>query len=121
MLFRSTGDAIDDIPGVPGIGVRTANSLLADHEDIDDILADLDGIATSGRRGAARIATALRAHAAQLQMARRLTSLAQDALPEPPRFTRAAVGRDRLDALARRLGFGERLRHRLLWLVEVPA
>ena len=115
-----TGDPIDDIPGVPGIGRLTANSLLADHDDIEDILADLDGIAGSGRRGAARIASALRVHEAQVRMARRLTALATDALAEPPRFARGAVERARLDSLAQRLGFGERLRHRLLRVSEAP-
>lgn len=113
-----TGDPVDDVPGVPGIGLRTANSLLADHEDIEDILGDLEGIAVSGRRGAARIASALRVHEAQVRMARRLTALATDALVEPPRFVRGAVERERLDSLAHKMGFGERLRHRLLRLAE---
>lgn len=113
-----TGDSIDDIPGVPGIGERTAVALLARYEDIEDILRDLPGIAASGQRGAVRIVAALQAHAAQLRMARQLTALAEDALVEAPRFDRAEVDVDRLDALGGSLGFSERLRQRLRGLAE---
>ena len=113
-----TGDSIDDIPGVPGIGERTAVSLLGQYEDVENILADLPGIAASGRRGAARIAASLDAHAPQLRMARQLTQLAEDALLAPPQFHRAAGDPGRLDSLGRHLGFGERLRQRLHRLTE---
>ena len=116
-----TGDSIDDIPGVPGIGERTAVSLLGQYEDVENILADLPGIAASGRRGAARIAASLDAHAPQLRMARQLTQLAEDALLAPPQFHRAAVDPGRLDSLGRHLGFGERLRQRLHRLTEGSA
>ena len=113
-----TGDSIDDIPGVPGIGERTAVALLARYEDIEDILGDLPGIAASGQRGAARIVAALQAHASQLRMARQLTELADGAFPEAPRFDRAKVDVDHLEALVASLGFSERLRHRLRALAE---
>ena len=38
------GDTSDNIPGVPGIGDKTAAALLADHESLEDLLAHLDGI-----------------------------------------------------------------------------
>ncbi len=113
-----TGDPVDDIPGVPGIGVRTANSLLEDHEDVEQILADLPAIARSQRRSAARIAAALDAHSGQLRMARQLTGLAHYALPASPDFALAPVDGAALDALARKLGLGERLRQRLSRLAE---
>lgn len=116
-----TGDPVDDIPGVPGIGEKTANSLLSDHEDVEDILADLPGIARSGRRGAARIAAQLEANREGLRMARRLTSLASDALPAAPRFSRSPVDGDRLDALLRSLGLGERLMKRVMQVAKDPA
>jgi hypothetical protein len=85
---------------------------------VENILADLPGIAASGRRGGARIAASLDAHAPQLRMARQLTQLAEDALPAPPQFHRSAVDPGRLDSLGRHLGFGERLRQRLHRLTE---
>lgn len=38
------GDKIDDIPGVPGIGEKTAVALLKDHAHLEDIYSDLDKI-----------------------------------------------------------------------------
>ncbi len=108
-----TGDKIDDIPGVPGIGERTAIDLLADYDDVEDILSSLPAIAASRRRGSARIVAALEAHASQLRVARQLTALAADALAEAPRFDRAVVEADRLEAFGQEMGFGERLRQRL--------
>jgi DNA polymerase I len=38
------GDKIDDIPGVPGIGEKTALALLKDHAHLEDIYRDLEKI-----------------------------------------------------------------------------
>lgn len=38
------GDTSDNIPGVPGIGDKTAAALLADHQSLEDLLANLDEI-----------------------------------------------------------------------------
>ena len=40
-LLALMGDAIDSIPGVPGIGDKTAKSLLAEHGSLDAVLAAL--------------------------------------------------------------------------------
>lgn len=91
-LLALTGDAIDDIPGVPGIGIKTATALLQDYPDIEAMLAATGEIAGSGRRGAARTAAALVVHATQLRMARQLTGLCRelDAANPLPAFERQA-------------------------------
>lgn len=91
-LLALTGDAIDDIPGVPGIGIKTATALLQDYPDIEAILGATGEIAGSGRRGAARTAAALEAHAAQIRMAHRLTCLCGELAGEAalPAFERQA-------------------------------
>lgn len=109
-----TGDPIDDIPGVPGIGVKTAIWLLGMHEDVEEILADLPGVAASGRRGAARVAENLASHAEGLRLARRLTGLREDAFDRPPLFPRQPVDPLELEEYCGELGFAERQRARLL-------
>jgi 5'-3' exonuclease len=109
-----TGDPVDDIPGVPGIGGKTAVWLLGMHEDIEEILADLPGIAASGQRGAARIAENLSIHAEELRLARRLTGLREDALHASPCFAREPLDSARLADYCEELGFGERQRARLV-------
>ena len=40
------GDSSDNIPGVPGVGDKTAKMLLDEYKDLDDIYAHIDDIAT---------------------------------------------------------------------------
>lgn len=48
------GDASDNIPGVPGIGEKTALKLLAEYHDLDTVLANIDNI--SGKALKAKLA-----------------------------------------------------------------
>ncbi|MGA9827911.1 MAG: 5'-3' exonuclease H3TH domain-containing protein, partial [Rhodanobacteraceae bacterium] len=59
-----TGDAIDNIPGVPGIGAKTAAILLKHFGTLDALLARADEVAFLRTRGAATAALRLRDHAA---------------------------------------------------------
>ena len=38
------GDAVDNIPGIPGVGEKTAAKLLAEYDNIENILANADNI-----------------------------------------------------------------------------
>ncbi|QKX15567.1 5'-3' exonuclease H3TH domain-containing protein [Microbulbifer sp. YPW1] len=69
------GDAIDDIPGVPGIGAKTAARLLAEFDSIEALIAGAGEIAGLKIRGAAGIAAKVTTHAEQMRMARRLAEL----------------------------------------------
>ncbi|MBN8430930.1 flap endonuclease [Microbulbifer salipaludis] len=69
------GDAIDDIPGVPGIGAKTAAHLLAAFEGVDALIANVDQVATLKIRGAAGVAAKIAAHAEQIRMAHQLATL----------------------------------------------
>ena len=51
-----TGDAVDNIPGVPGIGAKTAAALLAHFGSLDALLARVDEVPYLRLRGAAGIA-----------------------------------------------------------------
>ncbi len=43
------GDSSDNIPGIPGIGQKTAQSLLADHDSVEAILEDLEQLPARAR------------------------------------------------------------------------
>jgi DNA polymerase-1 len=47
-LKALTGDASDDIPGVPGVGPKTAAALLAIHPTVERLLDRLDTLAAPG-------------------------------------------------------------------------
>ena len=38
------GDSVDNIPGIPGIGEKTAAKLLAEYETLENILANAEKI-----------------------------------------------------------------------------
>lgn len=69
------GDSIDDIPGVPGIGAKTAARLLAAFDGVDDLIAGVDRIAALGLRGGRGIAEKITGHAEQIRTALQLARL----------------------------------------------
>ncbi|HET6631331.1 MAG TPA: 5'-3' exonuclease H3TH domain-containing protein [Rhodanobacteraceae bacterium] len=109
------GDAIDNIPGVPGIGAKTAAALLAHFGSLDALLERIDEVPYLRLRGAAGIADKLRRHTADARLAQQLTAIALDApVPcAPDQLRRQPVQAARLDDLLQRLRFGSGTRMRL--------
>lgn len=93
-----TGDAVDNIPGVPGIGAKTAAALLEHFGSLDAVLARLDELPFLRLRGAASHATRLREHADMARMSRQLATIACDA-PLPERIENARRSRGDITAL----------------------
>lgn len=110
-----TGDAVDNIPGVPGIGPKTAVALLAHFGTLDALFERLDEIPYLSLRGAKSLPGKLRMHEDAARLALRLTRLADDVeqLRDKPRLRRTQGNEDALDALLDSLGFGRPLRERL--------
>ncbi len=109
------GDAVDNIPGVPGIGAKTAAALLAHFGSLDVLLERIDEVAFLRLRGAASCAARLRLHAEQARMCRRLTRIALDApgACDADILRRRPCPADQLDALCEQLRFGPLTRTRL--------
>ncbi|GAB2511038.1 5'-3' exonuclease [Lysobacter humi (ex Lee et al. 2017)] len=111
-----TGDAIDNIPGVPGIGSKTAAALLGHFGSLDEILRRIEEVPyLSSIRGAARCAQQLRTHREQALLCRQLATIALDApcATASPHYARGAADRDALLALAEHLRFGPLTRRRM--------
>lgn len=70
-----TGDAVDNIPGVPGVGKKTATELFAVFGSLDDLYANIDRVPQMKLRGAAGIAAKLRTHKEAAYFARQLTGI----------------------------------------------
>jgi 5'-3' exonuclease len=70
-----TGDAVDNIPGVPGVGPKTAAALLKAFASLDDLYAGLDRVADLPLRGAATLGARLARHRDAAYLARQLTGI----------------------------------------------
>ncbi len=71
-LQTLVGDAVDNVPGVPGIGIKTAAKLLQEFGTLENILANIDRIPGAKRQENLRTAAAL------LEQTRQLVRLKTD-------------------------------------------
>jgi 5'-3' exonuclease len=72
-LLALAGDSVDNIPGIPGIGHKTAARLLQVFDSVDGIYARLEDVGQCGLRGAARIQRLLEEFEQHARTALRLT------------------------------------------------
>ncbi|RUO26950.1 DNA polymerase I [Aliidiomarina minuta] len=69
------GDSSDNIPGLPGVGDKTAQALLQGMHSIDAILADPDKVAELSFRGAKSMPKKLAEYKEQLLLSRELATI----------------------------------------------
>ena len=110
------GDAVDNIPGVNGIGQKTAAALISHFGGLDDLLGRIDEIAFLRLRGAAATARRLHEQREHALLWRQLTRIACDAPLDPhePPFARIKADDAALSAFAERTRLGPITRRRLL-------
>ena len=110
-----TGDAVDNIPGVTGIGAKSAAILLTHFGSLDTLLTRIDEVAFLRLRGAAQMAVRLREQREHALLWRQLATIALDAPVDgaEPDFVRAGVDAGMLEALSESLRFGPMTRRRL--------
>lgn len=69
------GDKVDNIPGVAGVGEKTALALLQDIGSLDTIYANLDKVAELSVRGAKKLGEKLAANEADARLSQRLATI----------------------------------------------
>ena len=72
------GDSVDNIPGIPGIGPKTAAALLQVFSSLEELYEGLDRVGAMPIRGAAKLAAKLLQHREAAYLARQLTVIACD-------------------------------------------
>lgn len=109
------GDAVDNIPGISGIGAKSAAILLAHFGSLDALLERADEVKFLRLRGAAGMALRLREQREHALLWRQLTTIALDAPlgAVEAGFVRASADADMLHGLAEALRFGPMTRRRL--------
>jgi DNA polymerase-1 len=116
------GDAIDNIPGVTGIGEKTASALVAKLGPVDAILEHLERVEETGIRGARKVRETLEREAETARLSRRLATIDRD-LPlrlDPERFRWQGPDPELLRPLFQELEFSSLLRD-LVPAGDVPA
>lgn len=72
------GDKVDNIPGVPGVGEKTAQALLSQLGNLDAVYQRLDEVAGLPIRGAKSLAEKLREHEAMARLSYQLATIKTD-------------------------------------------
>lgn len=113
------GDKVDNIPGIPGIGMTIAARLLTRFGDINNLRANLDEVKKMKFRGAERIMNLLREHEAVLDISSRLTPI--DCSVEPMREVETSISAADLESVQHMMEYhqlGEKRRQQWLQLIE---
>jgi 5'-3' exonuclease len=106
------GDAVDNIPGVPGVGRKTAATLLKHFDTLPGVYENLAAIPKLKFRGAAFVAQSLQEHREAAFLSRQLTAIACD-MPldaRPDELERRPPDLAAVEGFYERLGFGRLLR-----------
>jgi 5'-3' exonuclease len=108
-----TGDPVDNIPGVPGIGKKTAAALLTRFDSLDHIYEDLSLVDSVAVRGARSLGAKLAEHRDTAYLARELTRIACDIplLVSESRLRCQPVMLENLNYFYDQAGFGPMLRY----------
>lgn len=106
------GDSVDNIPGVPGVGKKTAVALLQHFGSLTDIYSNLESVHEVKVRGARTLGAKLTLHKEAAMLARRLTGIACDAPYPRPTSGLVPVAPDlgAINALFDEAGIGTALR-----------
>jgi DNA polymerase-1 len=118
-----TGDAVDNIKGVPGVGPKTAAVLMKAFVSLEELYDNLDDVAQLPIRGASKLAARLTEHRDAAFLARRLTEIARDMPLACEREQLVCRGPDvpALTAFYDRQNFGTLLRRQTERLVALAA
>jgi DNA polymerase-1 len=118
-----TGDSVDNVPGVPGVGPKTAAALLRDFVSLEEIYDNLDALADLEIRGASKLAARLVLHRDAAYLARRLTAIVCDMPIEfdsHETLRRRAPDAGALESFFDRNNFGPMIRRQAERLAKLP-
>ncbi|MEZ5510125.1 MAG: 5'-3' exonuclease H3TH domain-containing protein [Gammaproteobacteria bacterium] len=106
-LLALTGDAVDNIPGVPKVGKKSATVLLQHFGDLENLFSRLDEVLSLPLRGARTLADQLAAHQQEALLYRELIRLHQaDCAIEADDLQRREVDADQVLAVLQDLDLG---------------
>ncbi len=110
------GDSVDNIPGVPGVGQKTAVALLSHFKTLDAIWERIDEVPHLSIRGAKSLHQRLLKHQDDALLSRQLTGLHNEvpSAVDCHDISRGEADEQRLNELFDQLNFGPMLRRRCI-------
>ena len=110
------GDSVDNIPGVPGVGAKTAISLLTRYGSLTQIYNKLDSLKKSKVRGANRIHDLLVEHKKLAFISKQLATIVRNAPINAGlrKLSYVEPSAMRINRFCTQHGLGDKLRQRLL-------
>jgi len=84
-MLALSGDKVDNIPGIPGIGYTLASRILSKYQTVEDILENIEHISKMKFRGSARVQNLVDEHQHILPMTKKLTTIVTDAKFQGPK------------------------------------
>lgn len=110
------GDSVDNIPGAPGIGAKTAAKLLEFFGTLENLLDNVERISEMNIRGAKRLQSTLVTHADQVRLYRQITEINCD-IPMQVSLDDVRLGEvNQADVIefCQQMRFGDRLQRTLV-------
>ncbi|HUA35387.1 MAG TPA: DNA polymerase I [Candidatus Binataceae bacterium] len=117
-----TGDSIDNVKGVPGVGEKTACALIQKFGSIKELYAHLDQIEEAGIRGAKKVAGLLAEHRQAVDLALKLVKI-ETAMPldiEPDMLLWPGIDEPAVAELIRELEFNSLMQEIAPSQAELP-
>jgi DNA polymerase-1 len=108
------GDQVDNIPGVKGVGVKTAQILLNHFNDLDTLLARYREIEHLSFRGAKSCMRKIRDQQQQAKLSKLLSKIVLDAPIENDDIMKSRVSHEPLIEFIEAMNFGPMIRRELL-------
>ena len=116
-----TGDKVDNIPGIPEIGQKTASQLLKKYESIENLRCHLNDIGAMKFRYAARVQRSLIEHEALLDVSLALTRINREITTmQQVDLTRHHADTDQLARMMSEQGFDRARTSRWMSYLEAP-
>lgn len=103
-LLALAGDSVDNIPGVKGVGLKSAAALLAHFGDLETLYEKIDQVEFLSIRGAKSLAKKLAAGREDAFLARRLTTIVRDAEMDAAEIAWQGADRAAIEELVERVG-----------------
>jgi DNA polymerase-1 len=77
-MLALTGDKIDNIPGIPGVGATTASRILKKYSTVEEVIENVEQIAEMRFRGSSRVQALIKTHKEILPLSKLLTTIVTD-------------------------------------------